>query len=450
MSSKIILKKSSVVSKVPQPSDLDYGELAINYSDGRVYYKSPANTVESFAAQGTEASYLTVNHDTSYTTSGNESAGTTFWDDDNNTISTALNGVTLQHGQELYYDVINQTGSTLNQGSVAKFNGSIGMSGKLSVGLGSADETVNALTNLGVVTENIANGDTGKVTWFGKVRGIDTTGGGENWQQGDILYVSADTQGALTKIKPTAPDHDIAMAVVVTVHANVGEIFVRPTFAGRLTDLDDVRDTNLADNTTPVYNSTDQVFDFVNLDNIYLTNNDFSTFVCHLKSNVNSSIAQGSSNEFTVNFNIEEHNDTNFFNHSNGVITVLESGWYRIYANMVYENSTSSARNTIRAYVKKNGNQIVSTRTYDYDRGASYGRFSNNKIETMLYLNANDTVEIANYAFNEDGSVTIQSEECEFIVNTVSVQTISNNSDTVDGLHASAFLQYNTVIDLNA
>ena len=273
MSSKIILKKSSVVSKVPQPSDLDYGELAINYSDGRVYYKSSANTVESFAAQGTEASYLTVNHDTSYTTSGNESAGTTFWDDDNNTISTALNGVTLQHGQELYYDVINQTGSTLNQGSVAKFNGSIGMSGKLSVGLGSADETVNALTNLGVVTENIANGDTGKVTWFGKVRGIDTTGGGENWQQGDILYVSADTQGALTKIKPTAPDHDIAMAVVVTVHANVGEIFVRPTFAGRLTDLDDVRDTNLADNTTPVYNSTDQVFDFVNLDNLYLKYN---------------------------------------------------------------------------------------------------------------------------------------------------------------------------------
>jgi hypothetical protein len=450
MSSKIILKKSSVVSKVPQPSDLDYGEIAINYADGRVYYKSSANAIESFAAQGTEASYLTVNHDTSYSTNGNEAAGTTFWDDDNNTISTALNGITLQHGQELYYDVINQTGSTLTQGTVAQFTGSVGLSGKLSVGLGSADETVNPLTNLGVVTENIADGNTGKVTWFGKVRGIDTTGGGENWQAGDILYISADTPGALTKIKPTPPDHDITMAVVVTVSSTVGEIFVRPTFAGKMTDLDDVRDTNLADNTTPVYNSTDQVFDFVNLDNVYLTNNDFSTFVCHLKSNVDAAVNQGSSNEFTINFNLEEHNDTNFFTHNNGVVTVLEAGWYRIYANMVYDNGVSSARNTIRAYVKKNGSEITSTRTYDYDRGASYGRFSNNKIETMLYLDTNDTVEIANYAYNEDGSVTVQADECEFIVNTVSVQTIVTNADTVDGLHASSFLQYNTVIDLNA
>jgi len=273
MSSKIILKKSSVVSKVPQPSDLDYGEIAINYADGRVYYKSSANAIESFAAQGTEASYLTVNHDTSYQTDENEPTGTTFWDEENNTISTALNGVTLQHGQELYYDVVNKTGSTLTQGVVAQFVGSIGMSGKLSVGLGSADKTVNPLTNLGVVTEDISNGNSGKVTWFGKVRGIDTTGRSENWQAGDILYISADTPGALTKIKPTPPDHDITMAVVVTVSSNVGEIFVRPTFAGKMTDLDDVRDTNLADNTTPVYDSTDQVFDFVNLDNLYLKYN---------------------------------------------------------------------------------------------------------------------------------------------------------------------------------
>ena len=33
MSNKIILKKSSVGAKVPLTSDLDYGELALNYND---------------------------------------------------------------------------------------------------------------------------------------------------------------------------------------------------------------------------------------------------------------------------------------------------------------------------------------------------------------------------------------------------------------------------------
>ena len=34
---KILLKKSSVAGRVPQPGDLDYGELAINFEDGKTY-----------------------------------------------------------------------------------------------------------------------------------------------------------------------------------------------------------------------------------------------------------------------------------------------------------------------------------------------------------------------------------------------------------------------------
>ena len=48
MSSRIILKKSSVVDKAPLPSDLEYGELAINYSDGRLYFKNSSNSIKSF------------------------------------------------------------------------------------------------------------------------------------------------------------------------------------------------------------------------------------------------------------------------------------------------------------------------------------------------------------------------------------------------------------------
>lgn len=50
MSNKIILKKSSVVSKVPTAADLEYGEVAINYADGKLYYKDSNNQIQYFVA----------------------------------------------------------------------------------------------------------------------------------------------------------------------------------------------------------------------------------------------------------------------------------------------------------------------------------------------------------------------------------------------------------------
>lgn len=50
MANKVLLKKSSTVAKVPQTSDLDYGELAINYADGKQYYKNSSNAIDVFAS----------------------------------------------------------------------------------------------------------------------------------------------------------------------------------------------------------------------------------------------------------------------------------------------------------------------------------------------------------------------------------------------------------------
>ncbi len=44
----IKLKKSSVSGKIPLVSDIDFGELAINYADGKLYYKHSSNTIRSF------------------------------------------------------------------------------------------------------------------------------------------------------------------------------------------------------------------------------------------------------------------------------------------------------------------------------------------------------------------------------------------------------------------
>ena len=45
---KVLLKRSSVVGRVPQSGDLDYGELAINFADGKIYYKNSSNQIVAF------------------------------------------------------------------------------------------------------------------------------------------------------------------------------------------------------------------------------------------------------------------------------------------------------------------------------------------------------------------------------------------------------------------
>lgn len=53
MSTSIKLKKSSISGRVPSIGDLDYGELAINYADGILYFKNSGNTVQSINASPT-------------------------------------------------------------------------------------------------------------------------------------------------------------------------------------------------------------------------------------------------------------------------------------------------------------------------------------------------------------------------------------------------------------
>jgi hypothetical protein len=46
MSNQVLLKKSSVVAKVPTSGDLAYGEVALNYADGKLSFKNSSNTVQ--------------------------------------------------------------------------------------------------------------------------------------------------------------------------------------------------------------------------------------------------------------------------------------------------------------------------------------------------------------------------------------------------------------------
>jgi hypothetical protein len=52
MANKIILKKSAVSGKVPLPTDLVYGEVALNYNDGRMYYRKNDDTIGQIGGSG--------------------------------------------------------------------------------------------------------------------------------------------------------------------------------------------------------------------------------------------------------------------------------------------------------------------------------------------------------------------------------------------------------------
>ena len=60
MSNQIILKKSSVGAKVPLTTDLAYGELALNYADGKLYFKDSSNTIKSFSSNIDLSAYATL------------------------------------------------------------------------------------------------------------------------------------------------------------------------------------------------------------------------------------------------------------------------------------------------------------------------------------------------------------------------------------------------------
>lgn len=58
MANRIILKKSSVAGKVPvttavdADNGLEYGELALNYTDGKLYYRNANNSIGQIGGGG--------------------------------------------------------------------------------------------------------------------------------------------------------------------------------------------------------------------------------------------------------------------------------------------------------------------------------------------------------------------------------------------------------------
>jgi hypothetical protein len=131
-------------------------------------------------------------------------------------------GVTQQVGLEAYVRVQNDTGALIANGAVVGFSGASGglVSGELFI----ADGSMPTWYLCGIATQDIADGEAGRVTAFGLVRELDTSA----YSVGAELYASPSVAGGLTATKPTAPNFAVPVGVVAVSNASAGEIFVRP------------------------------------------------------------------------------------------------------------------------------------------------------------------------------------------------------------------------------
>lgn len=195
---------------------------------------------------GLTSDYLQLN---TSPTSVPTTAGTMSWNDSYGTMDIKLKGgnVTLQTGQENVVRVVNKAGTNLLEANYqavrVRTTAEGGAQGqRLAVVLAQADSDLDSATTIGLVTETINNNQEGFITVFGNVSDINTTGSlqGETWIDGDIIYLSPTTAGALTNVKPVAPQHLITIGYVVYAHSQHGIIFVKVDNGYELEELHNV------------------------------------------------------------------------------------------------------------------------------------------------------------------------------------------------------------------
>lgn len=224
------------------------GEVVLNYTHvGAAGPGANTNITSLGGLTGDVATTTGVQFDTAAPSAG--AVGKLTWNTADSTLDLGVSASSvLQIGQEVYYRVKNGTLNPIMDGSLVRLSGTEGNSGNLLVEMVVADGTHPSETFLGLTTEALAPGASGFATYFGKVRGVDTTGNsvGEVWADGDILYASTTLTGGLTKVEPEAPNNKVMVALVVHAHPN-GVLFVRPSYGSNLGNDELVQLNTLAD-----------------------------------------------------------------------------------------------------------------------------------------------------------------------------------------------------------
>jgi hypothetical protein len=178
---------------------------------------------------------------------GIAAVGTTQWNDTIGSSQTTLKGgsVILKNGVDLVARVVNKVtpNTTLTKAAYQAVRVSGAQGQRLAVEFAQANNDNNSADTIGLVTETIATNQEGFIMTVGNLEEINTTGSlqGETWADGDVLYLSPTTPGALTNIKPTGlTGHIVVMGYVEYSHAIHGKIYVKIMNGWELDELHNV------------------------------------------------------------------------------------------------------------------------------------------------------------------------------------------------------------------
>lgn len=149
--------------------------------------------------------------------------GRVYFDDTNDCLAfmDSISGRAVQVGYEVLMLARNNTGMQINNGQVVYINGSTGTNS--TIALARADAEATSLI-IGIATHDIANNTVGKVVVFGLANDLDTSA----FTDGQEVFLSAATAGALTSTPPASPNFVVRIGIVERAHPTQGKILVQP------------------------------------------------------------------------------------------------------------------------------------------------------------------------------------------------------------------------------
>jgi len=147
--------------------------------------------------------------------------------------SDATEGVawTVNYADKVYVYVKNSTGTTLVKGATVYISGSDGNNALVS--LADADLESSSSKTLGLLVQELAQGDHGYVITNGLLAGISTSGA----TAGDAVWLSTTAGERVYGTPPAKPAHAVYLGVVTRVSATVGEIEVKVRVVSNDCDL---------------------------------------------------------------------------------------------------------------------------------------------------------------------------------------------------------------------
>ena len=162
---------------------------------------------------------------------------------------------TLLSSDKLVIAVRNNSGATINKGTVVYINGATAGYPTIAKAIATGDST--SAQTMGLVQDNISNNSNGYVVAYGQITGIDTSA----FTAGTQLYLSPTVAGGFTSTKQYAPNHLVYVGVVTTQNAVNGVIEVRIQNGFELSELHDVSAQTPSNNDGIFYNSTTELWE---------------------------------------------------------------------------------------------------------------------------------------------------------------------------------------------